>query len=258
MSEYTFPGRRWTFRETLTAPRLTQEEITPDSGWTEEPNLHTLLIDLPGFKETDIKLRVDKPGAINVSGERITRDNKRVHFSKAYNVPEDGDMENITMKFQGEVLRVLVPRVPKEKEGEPEIKDEALVRETAEEKKEEPEVPKEEEKTEEPKMPEEEKKEDPEMPKEKEKKEEPEKPEEEEKKEPALPKEEIIQKTSGDEKQEESRPAQPESNRDQREETPPRSVIGKISEQKGILLASIISFTLGFLLSKRFQPPPPK
>lgn len=222
-----------------------------------------------GFKETDIKLRVDKPGAINVSGERITRENKRVHFSKAYNVPEDGDMENITMKFQGEVLRVLVPRVPKEKEGEPEIKDEALVRETAEEKKEEPEVPKEEEKTEEPKMPEEEKKEglakpeeekkeDPEMPKEKEKKEEPEKPEEEEKEEPTLPKEEIMQKTSGDEKQEESRPAQQESNRDQREETPPRSVIGKISEQKGILLASIISFTLGFLLSKRFQPPPPK
>lgn len=224
-----------------------------------------------GFKETDIKLRVDKPGAINVSGERITRENKRVHFNTAYNVPEDADMENITMRFQGEVLKVLIPRVPKEKEGEPEIKDEAPVSETAEEKKEEPEMPKEEEKQEEPKMPEEEekkeepakpeeeKKEDPEMPKEKEKEEEPEKPEEEENKEEAvMPKEVIMQKTSGDEKQEESRPAQQESNRDQREETPPRSVIGKISEQKGILLASIISFTLGFLLSKRFQPPPPK
>ena len=234
-----------------------------------------------GFKATDVKLHIDKPDAINISGERITTENKRVHFSKAYNVPEDADMENITMKFQGNVLKVLVPRVPKEKEGEPAIKDEAPVSETAEEKQkpetpeeeitEEPKMPEEKEKNEEPAKPKEEEKEQLEMPKEERKKEEPEMPKDEEKKEepempkdkenkeePMMRKEEIMQKTSEDAKEDDSRLAQQEKNHDQREDTSPRSVIGKISEQKGILLASIISFTLGFLLSKRFQPPPPK
>jgi len=65
-----------------------------------------------------------------LNGEQMTSGNKHAHFQKAFNVPEDADMESITMIFGGEVLSGFIPRVAKEKVGEAEIKDEALVKDS--------------------------------------------------------------------------------------------------------------------------------
>ena len=50
-------------------------------------------------------------------------------------MPEDADMESITMIFEGEVLRVFIPRVTREKVAAAEIKYEAVVKDSMEEKK---------------------------------------------------------------------------------------------------------------------------
>ncbi|KAL2936058.1 17.6 kDa class II heat shock protein [Bienertia sinuspersici] len=115
-----FRRRIWTARSRpTTAPRLIDEEITPSSGWTQSPDIHCLLVDLPGFEKDEIKLNVDESGSIVVSGRRRIGAEKQVHFEKSFSVPEDGDIKRMSTIFQGDTLKVSVPKVVKKIKEEP-------------------------------------------------------------------------------------------------------------------------------------------
>lgn len=206
MSEYR--GLRW-IRDRQNTTRQSYEEITPSSGWTQDPNSHFLLIDLPGFKKGDVKLQIDKAGTIAISGERLKGEGKHEHFEKAFTVPKDADTESISMRFEGETLRVTIPKVTKEKKEEKQSKNEASSREPREKRKEESD-------------------------------------------------------DSRGENGEKINEPEEEKHRDHMSEdpgerdTPAKSIVGMVIEKKGILLASLLSFTLGFLLSQKIHPLPPK
>ncbi|CAL5372455.1 unnamed protein product [Camellia sinensis] len=94
------------------------EQFEPSSAWTEDSNCHYLLLDLPGFKKEWLRLHIDDNGEIVVNGERHGSNNKIVRFEQTFQVPGSSDLEKVTGRFEGEVLYVTVPKKAKEEERE--------------------------------------------------------------------------------------------------------------------------------------------
>uniref|UniRef100_A0A7N1A0B1 SHSP domain-containing protein n=1 Tax=Kalanchoe fedtschenkoi TaxID=63787 RepID=A0A7N1A0B1_KALFE len=75
------------------------QEFEPKCDWVHEDGCHTLLVHVPGFKRENLK--------------------------KEFKLPEDCDVNGISAKFEGEVLRVRLPKTPavsKEEEAKQEAK----------------------------------------------------------------------------------------------------------------------------------------
>ncbi|KAJ4839661.1 hypothetical protein Tsubulata_050446 [Turnera subulata] len=97
------------------------QEFVPSSAWTEDPDGHYLLIDLPDFQKDEVRLQVDNESNITVSGERLVNHNKYVYFEQTYKMPENSDIDKISGKFDGEILYVTVPKLVVDKGQEPDI-----------------------------------------------------------------------------------------------------------------------------------------
>ncbi|KAL1373320.1 hypothetical protein HN51_003302 [Arachis hypogaea] len=93
------------------------EEIVPSSGWTEDSAGHYLLVDLPEFKKEEVKLQIDSYGRIIVKGERHPNERKRVRFHLTFPVPVDSDTDKVAGRFDAGILYVTVPKVNKESEA---------------------------------------------------------------------------------------------------------------------------------------------
>ncbi|KAI3777556.1 hypothetical protein L1987_47356 [Smallanthus sonchifolius] len=103
------PGRS-PFGDRQSSSSLAFEEFVPPAAWTEDSTCHYLLVDLPGFKKQELKLQVDNRTHILVSGERQVRENKYKRFEQSFELPKDADIEKITGKLDGEILYVSVPK----------------------------------------------------------------------------------------------------------------------------------------------------
>jgi len=58
-----------------------------------------------------VKLQVDiDPGKLTVSGERLVNNSKCIYFEQTFKLPQNSDTDNITGKFDGEILYVTVPK----------------------------------------------------------------------------------------------------------------------------------------------------
>ncbi|KAK6924966.1 Alpha crystallin/Hsp20 domain [Dillenia turbinata] len=87
------------------------EQLEPPSGWTYDSNFYYLLLDLPGFKNDEVKIEVDEAGYMKVSGERQYGENKFIGLDKTYKLPENIDMEGISGRFENDMLYVIT--IPK-------------------------------------------------------------------------------------------------------------------------------------------------
>ncbi|KAJ9140421.1 hypothetical protein P3X46_031071 [Hevea brasiliensis] len=93
------------------------EEFVPSAAWTEDSHSHYLLVDLPDFRKEEVKLQVDtRSGQITVSGERLANNNKYIYFEKKFKAPENSDIDKITGKFDGDILYVNLPKQVQRKE----------------------------------------------------------------------------------------------------------------------------------------------
>ncbi|KAK4257171.1 hypothetical protein QN277_006794 [Acacia crassicarpa] len=101
-------GKRVGVRTSSRPPLV--EQIVPNYGWTEDSSCHYLLVDLPGFKKEEVKLQVEGSGYITVRGERQVNEEKRVHFELVLPVPKDSDTDKIAGKFDSEILYVTIPK----------------------------------------------------------------------------------------------------------------------------------------------------
>ncbi|KAK7292240.1 hypothetical protein RIF29_08017 [Crotalaria pallida] len=99
------------------------EEFIPNSGWAEDPSGHYLLVDLPEFRKEEVNLQVDSSGNVIVRGERKVNERKSVHFKLTYPVPEDSDADKITGKFDAGILYVTVPKRISKENKESEIQE---------------------------------------------------------------------------------------------------------------------------------------
>ncbi|KAI3726901.1 hypothetical protein L1987_66708 [Smallanthus sonchifolius] len=103
------PGRS-PFGDKQSSSSLVFEEFVPPAAWTEDSTCHYLLVDLPGFKRQELKLQVNNQTHILVSGERQVRENKYKRFEQSFELPKDADIEKITGKLDGEILYISVPK----------------------------------------------------------------------------------------------------------------------------------------------------
>ncbi|XP_057519827.1 uncharacterized protein LOC130800360 [Amaranthus tricolor] len=266
-------------------PRMIDEEVNPPSGWTQTPQHHLLILDLPDFRKDDIKFNVNESGTIIISGRRKIGEDKQKHFERTFDVPENGDIKNITMKFDGDALTVFIPKLDKQANEKPETKT-ALTsnnqsheneNKEKEKEKEKPETAvsgkeiKEKERFEKPATSSKTIKEESEKPetaisdKEIKEKERFEKPatssntikEESERPETAILSKDIKEKEDIEKPDLSKKLKGDKMNRKEGEKTE-KTVIVKIIENKGIFLASIISFTLGVLFSQKYHQTPSK
>ncbi|KAL7606762.1 hypothetical protein Lser_V15G18351 [Lactuca serriola] len=104
------PGRTTPFGDNKSSSSLTFEEFVPPSAWTEDSTYHYLLVDLPGFKRQELKLQADNKTHIVVSGERQERENKYKRFEQRFELPTNADVDKITGKLDGEILYISVPK----------------------------------------------------------------------------------------------------------------------------------------------------
>ncbi|KAI3454629.1 hypothetical protein Pfo_011292 [Paulownia fortunei] len=93
------------------------EYLVPSSCWTEDTDCHCLLIDLPGFKKEEVRIRADNNGHVIVRGERQANNNKIIHFEQSFKVPAGCNIEETRATFEDEIFYVTVPKkVTPEKE----------------------------------------------------------------------------------------------------------------------------------------------
>ncbi|KAJ0105050.1 hypothetical protein Patl1_17848 [Pistacia atlantica] len=104
-------GRRWP-GERIYSHKPIIQDFVPSSAWNEDANGHYLLMDLPDFQKEQVKLHADPSGSIMVSGERLTNDKSRIiRFEQTFKLPPNSDIDQITGKFDGEILYVTVPKL---------------------------------------------------------------------------------------------------------------------------------------------------
>ncbi|XP_071713809.1 uncharacterized protein [Rutidosis leptorrhynchoides] len=106
------------FGDIKSSSSLQFQEFVPPSAWTEDETCHYLLVDLPGFKKHELKLEVADQTHIVVSGERQVSENKYKRFEQRFELPNNADVVKITGKLDGEILYISVPKVVEQKHQE--------------------------------------------------------------------------------------------------------------------------------------------
>ncbi|XP_039069344.1 16.9 kDa class I heat shock protein 1-like [Hibiscus syriacus] len=102
------------------------QKFEPSSDWTHDDKASYLLVDLPGFKEEQLRLELASSGHIIISGERIVDDNKSLYFEQSFPLPDNSDTDKINGKFDSDFLHIMVPKlsVAEEEDKEQKISDE--------------------------------------------------------------------------------------------------------------------------------------
>ncbi|KAK2663971.1 hypothetical protein Ddye_002556 [Dipteronia dyeriana] len=113
------------FGERTFSQTVEVREIIPSSGWTDDSNAHYLLLKLPGhpinFDDLshhmyEVKPDVDESGHLTVSGERLqkaTGDKFKIFmFEQTFALPHNSDIDQISGKMEGDILRITVPKRP--------------------------------------------------------------------------------------------------------------------------------------------------
>ncbi|XP_019460195.1 PREDICTED: inactive protein RESTRICTED TEV MOVEMENT 2-like [Lupinus angustifolius] len=75
------------------------------------------------FRKEEVNLQVDSSGSIIVRGDRKVNDWKSVHFQLIFPVPEDSDADKIAGKFDAGILYVTAPKQIARETKESEIQE---------------------------------------------------------------------------------------------------------------------------------------
>lgn len=86
----------------------TSARFTPAVDIRSNENEIAFSIDVPGVKESDLELTVEK-GVLRVSGKRAGRG----EFALAYTLPDTVDDEKLAAELADGVLTIRVPKLPK-------------------------------------------------------------------------------------------------------------------------------------------------
>ncbi|KAL1566281.1 22.0 kDa heat shock protein-like [Salvia divinorum] len=86
------------------------EYVLPSSWWTQTADSHCLLIDIPGFKEEEVRVRADDHGHVIVSGERQANENTILHFEQAYKVPEGCNIQETNAMLEDDTYYVIIAK----------------------------------------------------------------------------------------------------------------------------------------------------
>ncbi|KAL6842370.1 hypothetical protein ACP4OV_027797 [Aristida adscensionis] len=95
--------------EAARRPRVLAE-IDPHSEWVPGHEFDTLIIDVAGFGKDQLKVQVEPPGSLKVSGERAVDGRQWCHFLKRFDLPVGCDAAAIKVQLDKGMLYIQVPR----------------------------------------------------------------------------------------------------------------------------------------------------
>lgn len=113
----------WSDRTPATAEGRSMRTFNPAVDVDEADDHYLISVDLPGMKESDIKIDVHL-GQLTISGERSfenkkDRNGERFYersfgsFKRSFSLPQEVDSEKIQARFENGVLEVFVPKAEK-------------------------------------------------------------------------------------------------------------------------------------------------
>ncbi|XP_002960432.2 17.3 kDa class II heat shock protein-like [Selaginella moellendorffii] len=113
----------------------------------ELPASYVFVADVPGLKNTDIKVQIENDSILKISGERKREDNPsydikyvRVEravgkFMRKFNLPANANLEAVAASCQDGILTVTVPKIPPPEPHQPKTFDIAVASTAADSKK---------------------------------------------------------------------------------------------------------------------------
>ncbi|XP_042512484.1 putative proline-rich receptor-like protein kinase PERK11 [Macadamia integrifolia] len=87
------------------------QNFDPTSEWIDEEGSKTLTINLPEFKKEQIRVQLNAPQNLKISGERNLGNNKWSCFEKNVQIPNNCDINGLRAKFDGEILSIIMPKI---------------------------------------------------------------------------------------------------------------------------------------------------
>ncbi|XP_052187025.1 uncharacterized protein LOC127797882 [Diospyros lotus] len=91
--------------------RREYEDFEPKTEVITGDDKETLVIYLPGFKKSQLRLQLTPNRLFMVSGERQVAINKWSRVAKEYPASANGDMSRVTAKFEKEALSIIQPKL---------------------------------------------------------------------------------------------------------------------------------------------------
>uniref|UniRef100_A0A0E0L6I4 SHSP domain-containing protein n=1 Tax=Oryza punctata TaxID=4537 RepID=A0A0E0L6I4_ORYPU len=92
------------------------EELDPKFEWIDNANNFLLRLTLTGFKKEDFRVQVDGTGKLTVRGQRppaaSSAGGKHTRFHKVFQLPSNANIDDITGRFEANVLTITVPKRP--------------------------------------------------------------------------------------------------------------------------------------------------
>lgn len=97
-------------RRTRSGIHPVYEDFKPTSEWKHEDGADIILYHLPGFAKEQIRIIAESKGILRVRGERLVTSNRWSRFQEEVVVPKDCNMSEIRAKFEGGILRIMMPK----------------------------------------------------------------------------------------------------------------------------------------------------
>ena len=106
----------------MASVRDAQAMASTNVDWKETPTEHVFVIDLPGLRKEEIKVKVDDGRTLSISGQRSREEVQKSdtwhrverssgQFMRRFRLPEDTDLDRVTAKVENGVLTVTVPKM---------------------------------------------------------------------------------------------------------------------------------------------------
>jgi len=112
----------------------TEEVKVPAIDIKEEKDKYIMEVELPGFTEKDVELKVEN-NVLTLSSKKeeskeeskkgyIRKERKSYSFSRSFNLPENTNVDKIKASFKNGILNIEIPKAPESQPKYIEVKSE--------------------------------------------------------------------------------------------------------------------------------------
>ncbi|KAI5566870.1 hypothetical protein POPTR_013G054800v4 [Populus trichocarpa] len=89
--------------------RLYYDDFEPFCQWKKDEH-EILEIHLRGFKKQHLRVQVEEPGVVKITGERPIDGTLRSRFRKQIKIPKNCKTDEIRAKLSGGILQIILPK----------------------------------------------------------------------------------------------------------------------------------------------------
>ncbi|XP_064947752.1 inactive protein RESTRICTED TEV MOVEMENT 2-like [Musa acuminata AAA Group] len=97
-------------RQRSTLPQRVYEDFVPQHELLREKDEDILVVNVAGFSKDQLKVKFNRHGKLEMTGERPLTDTKWSRFHKEFQVPDRSTLDRIRAKFYNGLLEITLPK----------------------------------------------------------------------------------------------------------------------------------------------------